>query len=78
MIAALKLFANLQKEEHFIEVGYERAAGGRWWRHWGSLFTEVDTHKALVSVRLWGQHRVVKELVGHKIQRGGPHRCSGQ
>ena len=37
------------------------AAGGRWWR-------PCDSHKALFSVKLLDQHRVMKELVCPKIK----------
>ena len=33
-------------------------------------FIEVGNHKALVSVKLLDQHRVVPELVGPKFKRG--------
>ena len=44
------------------------AAGGRWWRRCGS-------DKALFSVKMLDQHRVVKELVGPTLNLADLKRC---
>ena len=72
MTNALKLLANLQDKENFIKVVYDgNKEGSRRkmvtaWRR----FIEVDCHKALVSVKLLDQHRVVKEVLAQGIREG--------
>ena len=67
----------------FIEVASNRTTGGR--RLELTQFIEVHNHKALVSVRLLDQHRVVREVVAPAFDtekfpdatvRGGPEKLT--
>ena len=64
VIVVLKLLTNLQ--ENFIEVVCEGITENCRWKVVAALrqFIEVDNLKALVSVKLLDQHRVVTKLVG--------------
>ena len=65
-ISGLKLLANLQDKENFIEVVFVGIKEGSMRKIEVALrqFIEVDNHKALVSVKPLDRHRVVKEVVG--------------
>ena len=71
MISALKLLANLQEKEIIIDVVYDGVREDSRRNSVPALrqSIEIDFHKALVSVQLLDQHRVVKEEVGHAFDK---------
>ena len=66
----MKLLANLQEKENFIEVVYEgiKESTIRMVVKAPRMFREVHNHKAFVSVKLLDQHRVVKALVALHVE----------
>ena len=66
MISAWRFLPNLQEKESFIDVVYDGTKEGSRRKMVLALtqLAEIDSHKALVSVRLLDQHRAVEEVVG--------------
>ena len=67
MMSTVKLLANWQEKERFIDVVCDDILEGSRFNMVAASrpFIEIDNHKALVSVKLLDQHRVVQEVDGH-------------